>query len=332
VYELCPYLSRKIVLHDYFFSTSFPSPFLAGLEKIGQQLTFGTLPKATVSVLPTRVIVNSLPAPSQEEVAYRTEKHTRERQQYLIQKIGLLVLAIYTLFTGIQTYLTRQVIVNNRDSFDKTLREMKEANDNNAISAGDTLIKMQAQTRAQQQAANAAQKSANAAINSVQITKASLRANIDFAPDVPDFARKTVTIHVNNTGKITSGEIEAVLHEATVAVPVPYGSIDLGKTIECHWKREYFHSAAVGNQYNVTVPIPEASESGLTSGTQAVVIAGYVTYNDGFREDGNETNPFCARTVFHVIAKQLFLTPCNGKDVIPKMEKVDGYPNNEQHD
>jgi hypothetical protein len=99
---------------------------------------------APVNILPTHIVVDSFPTTTQDEIAYRKEKRAREGEHSFIEKLALVVLAIYTLFTGYQVYLTRQAVENNKE----TLRQMKDARDDNAISTGDTLIRMQAQTRA----------------------------------------------------------------------------------------------------------------------------------------------------------------------------------------
>ena len=106
-----------------------------------------------VNVPPTRIIVDSLPALSDEEATYRKEKRARDGEHYFIEKLALIILAIYTLFTGVQTYLTRQSVENNKE----TLRQMRDASDANIIASGDTLIQMRSQTRAQRDAAGASQ-------------------------------------------------------------------------------------------------------------------------------------------------------------------------------
>jgi hypothetical protein len=54
---------------------------------------------APANLVPTRVIVDSLPALGDEEVTYREEVRTRERKKFLVEKITLFVLGIYTLLT-----------------------------------------------------------------------------------------------------------------------------------------------------------------------------------------------------------------------------------------
>jgi hypothetical protein len=184
-----------------------------------------------------------------------------------------------------------------------------------------TLGQIKSQTAAQQ-------RSAKAAVGSIEVTKASLRAAITISPK-PDWPHKLVGLDVNNTGKITSGPIELILHSATVRVPTPFGVVDLKNAIDHHWKRHYFPSSAIGVQYSIAVPFASASEAELTAGTQALLISGYVTYNDGFLEDAKQTETFCTHTMVQTVAKELFLSPCDGKEIIPKMEHLDGYPNNE---
>jgi hypothetical protein len=191
-------------------------------------------------------------------------------------------------------------------------------------SFAQTLGQMKSQTGAQQ-------RSAKAAVGSIEITKASLRATIIVNPK-PDWPHKLINLEIGNTGKITSGPIEFIVHSATVYMPIPFGKVDFRNAIDHHWKRYHFSSSSVGAPYGIALPFPNASESQLTDGTRGIVISGYVIYNDGFMEDSKQTDTFCTHTMVQTVAKELFLSPCDGKEIIPKMEYLDGYPSNEDQD
>jgi hypothetical protein len=63
-----------------------------------------------------------------------------------------------------------------------------------------------------------------------------------------------------------------------------------------------------------------------------MLVAGRVTYDDGFPDDGQQEWPFCYQTNYHVLLKQIVLVPCDAARWIPVLEKRDGYPRNEQND
>jgi hypothetical protein len=87
------------------------------------------------------------------------------------QKLTFWAVFVYAAITGYQACLTRRAIHDNKDSFEKTLRQMEDAGDDSAIFAGDTLIQMQAQTRAQQKAAGAAKSAADTAGRSLELSE-----------------------------------------------------------------------------------------------------------------------------------------------------------------
>jgi hypothetical protein len=180
-----------------------------------------------------------------------------------------------------------------------------------------TLCQMKAQTAAQKEAADAAR-------DSVNVTKSSLRARIVINPQPVDFPRKLVSLSVENTGKISSGSVEIICHKAILQAV--NGQFSFAMPIECGWKRYRSPSYAIGSQFSIALPILKASESEFIAGKQGFIAAGYIIYNDGFPEDGIERIPFCHRTQYSPPANTLFFIPCEPGTIIPLLEKLDSYP------
>jgi len=65
---------------------------------------------------------------------------------------------------------------------------------------------------------------------------------------------------------------------------------------------------------------------------QLILIAGQVSYNDGFDGSTQHRWLYCFRSLYVLRIKQLIMTPCDPDVFIPKLELLDGYPNNEEKD
>jgi hypothetical protein len=150
-----------------------------------------------------------------------------------------------------------------------------------------------------------------------------------------DAGSKTVTFYLSNGGRMPSGPIEAVVHEATVNSASPNLKPDPRNAVEYHWKRSKLAPMPAGlDLFGLVVPVPDFSEQKFTpeGAYQAMLIAGRLTYSDGFPDDGQQEWPFCFQSVYHLALKKIFFVPCEAALVIPRMESRDGYPLNEESD
>jgi hypothetical protein len=160
------------------------------------------------------------------------------------------------------------------------------------------------------------------------------RAYINTNSPTFDVSTKVLTIQINNDGHIPSGEFVNVTHEATIDCPSPSPMCrpNLKDAVEYHWKRHQVLSNPPGKGlFTLAIPIPKFSASKYTpqGATQAVLVAGRIKYDDGFPDDGLPEWSFCFQSVYHGVLQSLFWVPCD-IHIIPAMEKLDGYPNNEQ--
>ena len=139
-----------------------------------------------------------------------------------------------------------------------------------------------------------------------------------------------VTIFFNNSGRMPSGEVEIILHNATFnaeANEFPTSTNMVDKS----WKRHRPASFAPGPRVDLAIPIKQYSRTRMEKGRQIIMLAGRIIYNDGFPDDPRQEWPFCFQTTFHFIVNQLLWYPCDARLTLPDLEKLDGYPNNESH-
>jgi len=239
-------------------------------------------------------------------------KQRRERWSLFVQWVTLFAVIAYA-------------IINYH-----MLCQMREANKTASDSFAKTLGQMQAQTAAQQQPANAAEQSAKTANVALHISE---KAYISVGFPLLDLTKMAVSLPLSNSGRIPSGAVEVVAHEVTAdRTPIAPANV----LVEYHWKRFRLPSIAPGSSLtgrdnpSLLMVLPAASRDKIETGYETVTVAGRVTYNNGFPEDHPETRLFCSSTIYHLIEKQIVWVSCDPASLIPRMESVDGFPNNEQ--
>jgi len=150
------------------------------------------------------------------------------------------------------------------------------------------------------------------------------RAYLTIGPPVLLVWDRIVQIPINNDGKVPSGRIEVVIHEQTL-------DVESGRAITrgYAWKHKTLGPARPGAATVVlAVPVKSGIPAKILTGRQGMLIAGVITYNDGFADDPSASWSFCVQS--HVpTANQIPWTQCDPNLVLPWMEKVDGFPNNE---
>jgi hypothetical protein len=184
--------------------------------------------------------------------------------------------------------------------------------------------------------ANAARISAEAAKSASQTAKDSLhvseRAYVVIEEPSFGFSTKSVSLPLVNSGHIPSGEMISVIHEATFNVATPTDRINYTIPNQIDWQHQRWDSILPGNHQSLIIPIPLLEEDRVNVGTQMVVVAGSLTYNDGFIGSPQQKWKFCFRNWYQTVMKKPYLSPCNPDEILPYLEKADGYPNNEHRD
>jgi hypothetical protein len=194
-----------------------------------------------------------------------------------------------------------------------------------AVAAGKQADQASIQAEAAKVSADAAKSAAETAKYALHVSE---RAYISVVSPQLDLSKKVTTLQVINSGQLPSGPGDEVIHEATVDTGQ---GLSLPQTVvECHWKTTKLGSLVRGTASSIIIPVPNASQTKLEAGLEVVLVSGYVTYSDGFPEDGTQKLSVCVQTTYHAVEKQLIWINCDPASIIPKMEAMDGYPNNEQ--
>jgi hypothetical protein len=144
-----------------------------------------------------------------------------------------------------------------------------------------------------------------------------------------DSQSKDIVVGIVNSGHIPSGKMTDIVHQATYSIAQVGDQIDWNSPTDKSWQHNDWQSIQPGNHNSMLVPLPSFDESMYNSGHQLVVVAGTLTYNDGFSDTPQRVWKFCLRSIHHLVTNKTYLIGCDPEDVIPRLEKVDGYPQNE---
>jgi hypothetical protein len=161
------------------------------------------------------------------------------------------------------------------------------------------------------------------------------RAYITTDTPIFDLTTKTLAFDITNSGHIPSGLIEIIAHESTsnaTRATIP----EIASAVEYHWKRHKVAALPPGKGlFSFLVPVHAFSEDKFKpdEGTyQLILVAGKISYYDGFPDDDRQEWLFCFQSVYHLDLKRIVFVYCDPERVIPQMENRDGYPRNEAAD
>jgi hypothetical protein len=87
---------------------------------------------------------------------------------------------------------------------------------------------------------------------------------------------------------------------------------------------------AIGDGFLFYVFTPKRNDEEIKTGHQKVVVAGNISYNDGFPGTPNQELSFCFWTYYDSITKQNTIDPCDPNEWISKLKTNEGYPNNRE--
>jgi hypothetical protein len=107
------------------------------------------------------------------------------------------------------------------------------------------------------------------------------RAYITVGSPTLDTTTKFANFLLSNNGHIPSGNIEIIVHEATVNSSIPNAPPNIATAVEYHWKRHKLSPMPPSNNaFGIQVPLREfAQDKYTTQGAyQGVLIAGRVFY------------------------------------------------------
>jgi hypothetical protein len=180
------------------------------------------------------------------------------------------------------------------------------------------------QWKAADKAAGAAKSAAETADKALHISE---RAYVVAGLPSMNMTTDVVTLPIVNTGHIPSGDVRAIIHEATVVV-IPDSPIN--HPIEAHWKHYTLESVPTsGETLNFNISAPNVDVAQLKSGHQQVLIVGVISYNDGFRDDPDQQWAFCFGNAVTPQTKDLQWVVCNSSLYLAQAIATDHYPQNE---
>ncbi|MBZ5686285.1 MAG: hypothetical protein LAP86_14745 [Acidobacteriia bacterium] len=174
---------------------------------------------------------------------------------------------------------------------------------------------------ANRDAATAATNAANTAKDTLNISE---RAYVIFGTPEIDYEKKIMNIPVVNTGHVVSGQVDITLYEGTFNndsrshEPIPFKNL-----VERHRSIQSLESIAAGRLPSIfAVPLPRMDPQKVKDARQMVMVVGSISYNDGFPNTPTQHWTMCVHTVYQSIAKQTYLSICNGGVLLPKFEAL----------
>jgi len=176
---------------------------------------------------------------------------------------------------------------------------------------------------------DAAKKLGAQALTTKEALHVSERAYVTIEEPQFQFQTRDIILPIVNSGHIPSGKMTSIIHSATYTFETPGQAGDWSNPTDKSWQHTDWASIPTGNHTSLLVPLPLLDESRYNSGTQIIAIAGTLSYRDGFSDTPERIWQFCFKSVYHTVTKKSYIAVCNATDVLPQLEKADGYPNNE---
>jgi hypothetical protein len=204
------------------------------------------------------------------------------------------------------------------DSFSKSSADISRGV-NQAVNQFDR------QAGATETAAGAAKSAAITAKDTLHIAQ---RAYIFTGVPSMNYAEGKMHIPLINSGHMPSGPIQIKAFQVTVDVQDP-SHLRSGKVIDKHWIPLTRHAIEIGQLMSFSVPVRKAIADKVATGLQYVVVAGTITYDDGFVERLPQHWDFCFQTLYNPKSKIDEVTVCEPSIEIPKLMKIIEYPKNE---
>jgi hypothetical protein len=169
----------------------------------------------------------------------------------------------------------------------------------------------------------------DAAITAKEAVHLSERAYITIGISEFDLKTRTVTLSVTNSGRISSGSVDIVIHSFIMNTDPSQPTIYLKDAIEKGWKQSRYSSAPIGTRFQISHVFKTIDEAVFSKGKQHVIVVGVATYNDGFPDTPLQRSPFCMDAIFNTVMNKTQMTPCDPSVYLPAAEIADGYPSNE---
>jgi hypothetical protein len=222
----------------------------------------------------------------------------------------------------------KSVLLAQKSERDVRLLSEKQLADSQNQSE-QTLAQMRAQTSAQVNAGRASRDGADTAKEALHVSE---RAYITLGrADLDELTQHRIRLQFTNVGRIPSKQVTVIIYRtATHSQAVPGGVEWVPDNSEKGWHRTVYDRVFPTAPVYLTVLFPSVSPESIMDGARELIVAGTLTYDDGFSYDPLTTEDFCFRTFADMGKKQIIATSCDTKRLIPRMQELTGYPNNEE--
>jgi hypothetical protein len=294
--------------------------------------------------LPPIVLPPNTPQPlgSPNQPAGEPKKWWQDRK-YVLELCGFVILCAYTWFACLQWLqirytngLTARALDGNKQTLDLTLGKMQAQIDTANAQYGQQILQtghtatMAASSETQATATtSAAQATKDAADTAKEALHTTERAYITTGAPTLNMDTHIVSIPVVNTGHIPSGAVKMVVHEATLDVNPTDDPRQIVPS-EQHW--QHYNQSSIpaigGASYTINTPVPGLITDKMNDGHQQIIVAGSVSYNDGFPKP-DQTWLFCVAGLYFQKMKRIDWMPCDAELYIKQLTSGDHYPLNE---
>jgi hypothetical protein len=229
-------------------------------------------------------------------------------------------LVAYTWYTRKQWRSFETSVRDNKNSFAQTLRHMQIQ----ALAQQDAALGQEYAALAAINAADAMREQVNQAKEALHVSE---RAYLALESPIWDMADKICTMAVDNNGRLPSGKTMIFIHEATLHLD-PLSPRQIIE--ESHWHHETVATVQTGTRlFAVGIRTPKLELWPIQNNYQSIVIAGTISYVDGFHDDPAQHWDFCWQTRYNELYKTVTSIPCDPDTILPEMISKDGYPNKE---
>jgi hypothetical protein len=281
---------------------------------------------------------DSPPPPPSGSAAYQKPYERRDNTKLVLEILGVLILIIYTVFTALQwsqirwtNRLTHQALSDNGDALAKTLIKMQGQIDTAGRQADrtkDLADRMKDQADQTKVIATQARFSAETAKEVLHVSE---RAILVVGDGTLKDDSKIFSVPLENVGRLPSGPVEVIVHSGTFNVPNSDGPIKASDLISYHWFTIKVQTIIASEPIYLMVDMPDTSFPDLRSGHQQVMVAGTVSYYDGFPDTSRQSFTFCRRTVYWPKLNFLAVQDCDGTAMLPFLKQAGNYPNHQSH-
>ena len=163
------------------------------------------------------------------------------------------------------------------------------------------------QAASSERAANAAKSAAETAKDALHMTE---RAYVITGVIVPDFDKQKVVVLRNKFRPYSLGKVEIIAH-SVLFEDIPPSLPTNARPIEWSWTRREYKTIAPNTPISMEPIFPKMSSVKMNTAHQAILVVGYISYNDGFENTPQQRWDFCLKSEYSIAAKSVSIAACD---------------------